>query len=398
MAFPPILLLLLAGGAAAVMATTGKKKGKLYEHKPLFSPGAQATAPPLATPSPLTPFGEGAPGEFPAPYRLQDAIKIANIVLAAGAETAPAFRPHYDTIVQRVRDLKKVNIPPAYKTFALIRGVVIPAIAANLFWHWYRPRTDVRKKKYAAICAWAFMFNALPETACADKVIRDPNVLHGGGGHYTLDSWGEYLQAGNIVCDLTPLEIRGVLHDLAIYMKNWPENYGPGGGDWVEEFETRSEQHLDDIYAQFPLYDTTAPPITGPYGGEGYPASPDDVIIEGNFAYVDFMMWWAAARVEMQIKVDFDEAAAWAALIVNVIGVIAGAAGAFVSPAVAAIITAATSTIQGLAIAYADGEITTQEMQGVGGAAVALALKIAGIDLGLGDYLAQLEHLMEQPA
>jgi hypothetical protein len=92
---------------------------------------------------------------------------------------------------------------------------------------------------------------------------------------------------------------------------------------------------------------------------------------------------------------DFDEGAAWAALIVKVVAALASAAAAFVSPAIAVIIAAASNTIQGLAIAFTKGELSAKEFQALGGAAVALALKVAGVDLGLNSELEQVQGLME---
>jgi hypothetical protein len=380
----PIIWLLLAGGAVAALASKPRARGERPEVgeslMPSLAPSRQlGSVQQLEIARSLGPFGNAEPGEYPAPYRYRDARKIADLVLAAANETTgPKLRPDYEVIRDRSVSIDASQMPNAYKTYALVFTVVIPAIAANLFFNWYRPRSAQRKKVYAAIAAWAFMFSALPSTATADAVIRSGQFL--GAGSYMLDGWADYMNPiGKLVTELSPLETRGLLNDLAWYLVQWPGNRYPSDDpeQWTNVYEVASEGRLNEWYAAYP-YD----------GG-------NELILEGNFELVGFMLWWAMARVEMEIKLDFDEGAAWAALIVKVVAALASAAAAFVSPAIAVIIAAASNTIQGLAIAFTKGELSAKEFQALGGAAVALALKVAGVDLGLNSELEQVQGLME---
>jgi len=379
--FPPLLLLLLAGGAVAVAAAGTKKKqppGEPYKLAPTRR-GAVYTGPVPGVAVPYPPeklFGERTATDFPAPYRHMDARKIADVVLNAASMTAPIWKPHYETIRDRSKAIEASNLPNAYKVYALINTVVIPAYATSLMWHWYRKggKSPHRKKMFNAIGAWAFMFNAMPVTAMAHARIKDPDALLGAGS-FTLDEWADYFNPFKLTGDLNPRQIRGLLNDVMWYMILRPRQDEPED-EYVQELERLAEGRMDSWYQAYPW------------------EAGEERIIEGNFALVEEMLWLANVHVEDEIKVDFDEEAAWVALFVNVLAAAASAVGGFVSPAVAAAITAAVSLISGIASAFVEGKVTRQQVQALTGSSVAFALESAGIDLGLGGELEQLADIV----
>lgn len=221
------------------------------------------------------------------------------------------------------------------------------------------------------------MFYALPVTATVKAQALAPNAWHGMGAY--LPDLDDYLvgPSQKLALGADPLITRALLRDVFSYLALWPRTNDSDRSWWVP-FEDAAESNVQAWRQRYPDGSTDVA-----------------ATVEGNFKLVELILWWLNMRVEMEIKVDFDEGMAWLALVVNVVAAVAAGIAPLLSPAVAALLTAAASTFQGLAIAFQRGEITAYELQAMLGAGVALALQEAGIDLGLGDSLAQIQQIVE---
>lgn len=368
---------ILAGGtaAAALVARSGSAKPSFVEIEQMSAQWQGSSA---------SLFGEGTSGQYPAPYRLADAQKIADIAIDACKERAKNVgglnqdaKLHAGRIIQRRDEIYAASVPPAAKVGALVTGVVLPSMAAGLWWNWYRPRTKTRAAQYNSIAAWAAMFYALPVTATVKAQALAPNAWHGMGAY--LPDLDDYLvgPSQKLALGADPLITRALLRDVFSYLALWPRTNDSDRSWWVP-FEDAAESNVQAWRQRYPDGSTDVA-----------------ATVEGNFKLVELILWWLNMRVEMEIKVDFDEGMAWLALVVNVVAAVAAGIAPLLSPAVAALLTAAASTFQGLAIAFQRGEITAYELQAMLGAGVALALQEAGIDLGLGDSLAQIQQIVE---
>ncbi len=286
-------------------------------------------------------FGEPSGGDFPAPYRYADAKKIASIVIQAASETAPAFRQHYDTIRSRMDAIDRSNRQPFEKTHQVIQQVVLPAYASNLFWHWYRPRSRVKQDRFTAIISWAVLFYTTPVTANTED----------------------------------PKTIRGMLLDVHRYLREWRRKNTSNTGN---QLESLSAQRLDDLVRIYPSTDRP------------------EYVQEGNLKIVDELVWLATARVEESIQVNFDEGAAWAGLVIQVVGAIVSAVAGFASPAVTAAVQSAATVIQGVARMMVDPQVSQTQVQALMGAGVTYMLDQAAIRLGLEDEMAEIEDVVKR--
>ena len=191
----PIILLLGAAAAVAAAASSAKPKKKTIATptssmlEGLIAPGLQSTpSPPKPTgPLELSPsgvvalqqgnpavfdpilasYGYAPPNDYPAPYDWASTQVVADFVLAAANESAPAVRVHFDHVVAKYTAIKASSMPADHRVLATIWEVIIPTLAQNLLWWWYRPRTKEKQAQLAAVGMWIGYFFVGPLTATA---------------------------------------------------------------------------------------------------------------------------------------------------------------------------------------------------------------------------------------
>ncbi len=372
MAIPPIVLLLGAGLVAAAAAAPSSRIKKPVVLKSKVKRGGAFRAG-FQMQNPLVElFGVPTDEEYPAPYRFEDAWELAHIVINAGKETAPKFEPAYKELRGRLGDIHRAEIPNWRKTYALIYTVVIPAFASPILWHWYRPVSRVKQDRFNALITWAALFAAMPQTATAPR-----NIEPGKAYSSLLPGMGAYLDPNTKLRrgDLDEREMRRCLYDIFGYMRHWGWNHKQyGWGESLEDLMVHAGQRMADLNAVYPLTD------------------PPKFVIEGNLKAVDEIVWLANARVQGAINVDFDEAAAIASIVVNVVAAIVSAVVPMVGGAIGAAIQTAANALTALATMVADGEVSAAQMQAMAGAGVALVLDQAGIRLDLDEEINQLHR------
>ena len=383
MPFPPILLL-LGAGLAVVAVAGGKKKRRVRGFK-FASQGALDMGLGLrlrGVPHALLPdkerahviklFGEGTLDEYPAPYRYQDVWQLTHIALDAASETAPAFVIHRANLVGRLHAIDAADMAPWRKSFALIMTVLIPSFASPVWWHWYRDAgafTPIKQDRFNAIIAYCGMFLAMPHTSTAATTIeinKPQSSLLRGMPKY-LDAHTP-LRRGN----LNPREIRRVLYDVFSYMKTWPAQNGSTSTKAAERAQQASA-HMNNLAAVYPI-------------GEPELAH----VIEGNMKAVDEIVWLANANVQSQIHVEFDEAAAIARLVLEVVKIVVAVVDIVVGGAIGDAINKAASALTQLAVMIANGEVSTAQVQAMAGAGITVMLDQTGIRLDLDDEIAAL--------
>ena len=398
MAWPSLPLLLGLGGAAVVVvgaeqkraASAAPKGGALLSARPTpplkFKNVAEARAallPTFSGPDPfrrfasspfVSAFGVATAEEYPAPYRLQDARAIAQIVLNAASETSPILAPEFAMLVGRIRAIDAAHLPPWRKTYALIMTVIVPAFASNMLWHWYRPKSNTKADRFNSIAAWAGLFFTLPKTATAATTIEPAaglsSLLRGMPDY--LDP-STRLRRGN----LSAAEMRRCVYELFYWVSVWPwVNPQYGGGSATDDLVRNAGARMAEIEDTWPTSD------------------PLRYVIEGNLKSVDELVWLFNARVQGSISVDFDEGNAIAALVIKVIAAVVSAVAPMVGPAVGAALTQASNALSTLAALVADGEISGSEFQALSGAGAAFMLDQAGIHLGLQDEMSKVGALV----
>lgn len=321
-------------------------------------------------------FGVPTEGEYPAPYRYRDAWELANIVLAAGSQTAPKFKPYYKTLRARLQQIDRAALPNWRKTYAVIMTVVLPSYASPLWWHWYRPTSRVKEDRFNAIITWAALFLTMPQTATAARDIQPDR-----GMSSLLPSFGAYLDPNAALRrgDLDPRDMRRCIYDVYSYSRNWPFHHRGefGWGESLQETMLHAGQRMADLNAVYPLSD------------------PTKFVIQGNLKAVDELVWLANARVQGSIAVDFDETKAIVALVLNVVKVLASAVDVFVGGAIGNAIRQATDAIGAIATMAADGSINPAQLQAMAGAGVAMVLDQAGIRLGYDEQIRALHGAVQ---
>lgn len=318
-------------------------------------------------------FGLSLAGDYPAPYRSQDAITIARKLIGFASETAPAFKHHFRTVRDRLEAIEGANLPGWRKTFAIINTVVLPIYASNVLWHWYRPVDATKSNQFNAMVTWAAMFYALPVTSTS--VV---GLDLGATGEAFPQSMGEYLSRSTVLqTGLNPAQMRRTLYDVFWYLADWPrtqlgDDYGPS----LQELRAAASGSLQSLADAYPMTDSEV------------------WLIEGNLKVVDEIVWLANARVQQSIGVDFDEGAAWSNLVIQVVGAVMSAVAPIAGPAVGQAISTAGNAIQAIAAAAASGSLTGAQVQALGGLGVAFMLDEAAIRLGLSGEMQTVEDLI----
>lgn len=330
-------------------------------------------------------FGEATPAEYPAPYRLKDALEMASVALSAASERAP-YRDHvYASLERRLSLIHAAEMPPWRKTYAIVAGVMLPVFGSNILWHWYRPRTRVKQDRFAAMAAWTIMFFNLPVTATVSPTV-DPSAPASSLPGYTTpgvlphfearltDPTTPLLRGG-----LTPLEMRRAMLDALAYVATWERVVGGADVDpdsMIADLENAYRARIEDLMHVYPMNDLT------------------EFVLEGNLKIIDEFVWVATASVEQSIYFDYDTASAIAGLVVQVVAVVVSAVAPLVSPALAAAIQAGANAISAVARTAAAGGISTAQLQALGGAGVAFMLDQAAIRLDLESEKDQIEELL----
>lgn len=323
-------------------------------------------------------FGMPTADDYPAPYRYQDARAIADIVLSAASETSPKLAPYFAHLVTMLRRIEAAHLPKWRKTYAAIMVVVIPALASNVLWHWYRKdgRSRLKEDRFNAIASWAALFSTLPATATSAATVA-PYIA----GSSLLRNVSAYLDPSTRLRrgSLDAVEMRRCLYDVSSYMTNWAAmNPQFGGGEGVEDEAALARSRMAGL-------------------NEAYPQSdPDVFVVEGNIRAADEIVWYANARVQGSISIDWDEGAAIAMLVGRTVAAIVSAVAPAAGGAIAAGLQVASTAINALAQLAVGGTITAAQFQALAGAGVAFMLDQAGIRLGLDDEMAQVEAMAAQ--
>lgn len=353
---PFLLLLLVSGVALAASRRTSTRKPK-PRIKTIRLPPDRLVAT----------FGAGAGDEYPAPYRWRDVQAIVDVLLAAASETSPNKRPYYDGMRERQQLIAAANLPNWRKSYGYMLSIVFPTLAAALLWHWWRPTSNTKADRFNAIAQWAGLFLAMPNTATASASIQ-VDVANS-----SLISHASAFLDGNTPLrrGLSPQQQRRCLYDLFSWMRRWPHIHPEfGGGESIDQLVTHAGVRMHDLNAVFPITD------------------PPALVIEGNLKAVDEIVWLANARVQGSIRVDFEEGAAIAALVVQVISAIVSAVVPIVGAELGAALRTGSDALSKLAYMVADGEISADEYQALAGVGITIALDQAGIRLeGIDDGL-----------
>lgn len=369
---PPLLLLLLAAGGLALATRKPTRKRRPFKFSSTgrtFKRGIMKILPSVELANATKLFGIPTLDEYPAPYRYKDVFQMTHEVLTAASETAPKFIPHYTTLVTRLHEIDASPLPNWRRSYALIMTVILPSFASPLWFHWYRPTSRTKEDRFNAIIAWAALFLSTPRTATASNAI-DVNRANSS----MLPSFGFYLNEFTTLRrgDLSEREIRRVLYDVFSYQRNWPATHADYNKP-LREMSEHAASRMQDLENFYPIND------------------PNLVhIIEGNMKAVDEIVWLANARVQASIHVEFDEDAAIARLVIEVVKVVIAVVDIFLGGRIGAAITEAANALTKLATMVVDGQINATQVQAMAGAGITMMLDEAGIRLDLGDEIAAI--------
>ncbi len=378
-------MLLAAGGLALVASQPKRKRRRGFKFYPSAKDKRIGSAVPARSfkfsSKPQTPevaaatalFGKATADEYPAPYRYKDVWQMTQEVLAAAKKTSPKKLPLYGTLLMRSAEIDASRAVPNWRrAYALIMTVIIPSFAAGLWWHWFRKggRSKIKQDRFNAIIAYAGLFLSMPHTATANNSIdinKAKSSLLRGFGFYLNPH--QKMRRG----DLSPAEIRRLLYDTFSYMNTWTIESKRGCIGLCMDQVVAGQAQMSDVEQYYPIADTN-----------------EAHLMEGNLRAVDLIVWLANAEVQGQINVDFDEDAAIAQLVINVIKVVVAVVDIFVGGALGDAIALAASALTQFATLASSGQISTTQVQAMAGAGVVMMLDQAGIRMDLDDEIAAI--------